>query len=249
MKMKNLLIGGMSLALVACISVGGTLAYLTAKTDTMTNTFTVGAGYGNNVLTLDETKVIKEGDVVKENPTVIGGEGNRTSDDQTYAPINIGDQFVKDPTFHVKANSASSYVFAKVTGMDKLVAKGFIVGNKDVGGKLTAGIDKNVWERVADENGDPVQTGDKKYDGYYIYKGTKSTYGVIATSTSDIDLEALFTYIELPATVENMPNLGEKGMSINVAGAIIQSENLDESTALTEVLKIEGFGTAASAVD
>ena len=31
MKMKNMLIGGMSLALVACISVGATLAALTAN--------------------------------------------------------------------------------------------------------------------------------------------------------------------------------------------------------------------------
>ena len=245
MKMKNMLIGGMSLALVACISVGATLAYLTAKTDTMTNTFTVGAGYGNNVLTLDETKVIVK-DGVKENPTAIGGEGERTSVDQTYAPINIGDQFVKDPTFHVAKNSASSYVFAKVTGMDELVAKKFIVGNKGADGKLTVGIDKNVWERVADENGDPVQTSDKNYDGYYIYKGTKSTDGVIATSTNNIDLEALFTYIELPATVESMPDMTSNN-TIDVAGAIIQSENLDKSTALDEVLKIEGFGTVASA--
>lgn len=39
MKMKNLLIGGMSLALVACISIGGTLAYLQAEDDALTNTF------------------------------------------------------------------------------------------------------------------------------------------------------------------------------------------------------------------
>ena len=242
MKMKNLLIGGMSLALVACISVGATLAYLTAKTDTITNTFTVGAGYEDNVLTLDETKVTEK-DGVKENPTAIGGKGERTSENQTYAPINIGDQFVKDPTFHVAANSASSYVFAKVTGVDELVAKDFVVSaslptNKDV--KVT-GIDEH-WVKVANEDGS-VPVDDSKLDGYYRYNA------VVATSKEATDLPALFNTIVLPATVENMPNLGEKGMSINVAGAIIQSENLDESTALTEVLKIEGFGTAASAVD
>ena len=41
MKMKNMLIGGMSLVLVACISVGGTLAYLSSQTGTATNTFTM----------------------------------------------------------------------------------------------------------------------------------------------------------------------------------------------------------------
>lgn len=45
MKMKNLLIGGMSLALVACISIGGTLAYLQATDTQLKNTFT----FANNI--------------------------------------------------------------------------------------------------------------------------------------------------------------------------------------------------------
>lgn len=39
MKMKNILISGMSLALVACITIGGTLAYLSDQDGTLTNTF------------------------------------------------------------------------------------------------------------------------------------------------------------------------------------------------------------------
>ena len=45
MKMKNLLIGGMSLALVACISIGGTLAYLQAEDTELKNTFQ----FANNI--------------------------------------------------------------------------------------------------------------------------------------------------------------------------------------------------------
>lgn len=45
MKMKNLLIGGMSLALVACISIGGTLAYLQATDTQLENTFK----FANNI--------------------------------------------------------------------------------------------------------------------------------------------------------------------------------------------------------
>lgn len=51
MKMKNMLIGGMSLALVACISVGGTLAYLTATDKELTNTFKFGG------ITIDVTEI------------------------------------------------------------------------------------------------------------------------------------------------------------------------------------------------
>ena len=51
MKMKNMLIGGMSLALVACISVGATLAYLTDTSDTVTNTF-----YGSDGISMTLTE-------------------------------------------------------------------------------------------------------------------------------------------------------------------------------------------------
>ena len=42
MKKRNLLISLLSLALVAVIGVGATLAYFTDKTDTKKNTFTTG---------------------------------------------------------------------------------------------------------------------------------------------------------------------------------------------------------------
>lgn len=48
---KKTLISIIAVALVICVSIGGVLAYLTAKTDTITNTFTVG----NVDLTLTET--------------------------------------------------------------------------------------------------------------------------------------------------------------------------------------------------
>ena len=61
MKMKNMLIGGMSLALVACISIGGTLAYLTSKTDTMTNEFKFG-GFTITQTEEADTKATSDGE-------------------------------------------------------------------------------------------------------------------------------------------------------------------------------------------
>ena len=69
---------------VAVASVGGTLAWLTTKTDTVTNTFTVG----NIGLNLSET-------------------------DRTYK-IVPGVNIPKDPKVTVAANSEKCYVFLKV---------------------------------------------------------------------------------------------------------------------------------------
>ncbi|OUN86796.1 hypothetical protein B5G03_06100, partial [Gemmiger sp. An50] len=42
MNKKNILTAAVSLSLVACLSIGATLAYFTDKSDTMTNVFTTG---------------------------------------------------------------------------------------------------------------------------------------------------------------------------------------------------------------
>lgn len=57
MKRKNMISMVTSLALVGVVAVGGTLALLTSNTDTVTNTFAIGNGYGENALTLDEAPV------------------------------------------------------------------------------------------------------------------------------------------------------------------------------------------------
>lgn len=247
MKMKNLLIGGMSLALVACISIGGTLAYLSKTSNTVTNTFTVGEGYATNALTLDET--LKEG---TKNPTEISST-KRTNGTltQEYAPVNIGDKIAKDPSFHVAAKSADSYVFAKVSGVDELIAEGFKVSTADPATLVTADDINNVqnglstakWVKVANEDGTTIAgevKDDGKLDGYYRY------VTVVATSDTQTDLEPLFKSVVLPANVTEMPKLEGK-MSIEVKGAIVQSDNLTEAQAWDQAKQLSGFGTVASA--
>lgn len=81
---KKLLASVVAIALVACCVIGGTLAWLTDKTDSITNTFTVG----NVDLTLTET----------------------TSD---YKMVP-GNTIAKNPTVTVTAGSEDCYVFVKV---------------------------------------------------------------------------------------------------------------------------------------
>ena len=81
-------------------SVMGTLAYLQDKTDTVTNTMSVG----KVEISLSESKVNEYGEVVVGADPVI---------ENSYKLIP-GLEYTKDPTVTVKANSEACYVFVKV---------------------------------------------------------------------------------------------------------------------------------------
>lgn len=90
--MNKKLITAASIALAACVAIGGTIAYLTAKTDTITNTFTVGDV--NVALT----------------------EFEKDSADQKKWTLDVlpGQATPKDPKVSVEAGDEDSYVFVKV---------------------------------------------------------------------------------------------------------------------------------------
>ena len=93
------------LALVACAvllvvgSIAGTYAFLTFKTDTVTNTFT----YGNIQITLNEANVTEYG--------VVDGDTRVKANEYKLIP---GHNYVKDPTITVLADSEACYLFVKV---------------------------------------------------------------------------------------------------------------------------------------
>lgn len=89
-------------ATLVVASVLGTMAFLTSKTATVDNTFTVG----NVAITLDEAKTNDNG-----NGKPVEGAARVT--ENTYKLIP-GHEYTKDPTIHVAAGSENSYVFVKV---------------------------------------------------------------------------------------------------------------------------------------
>lgn len=107
------------IALVGAVAVGGTLALLSTKSNDVTNTFTVGAGYADNHdLYLDEAKV----------EHVVTGE-NIGDYEETTAPRVTGNAYnnlvadaklAKDPQFHIAADCqvAASWIVAKVDGFN-----------------------------------------------------------------------------------------------------------------------------------
>lgn len=90
--MKKKLTVVAALVLVLAMGVGGTLAYLTDKSDTVTNTFTVG----NVKIELDETK---------------GGDNHQFK-------MIPGDKIAKDPKVTVGDTSEDCYLFVKLEKSD-----------------------------------------------------------------------------------------------------------------------------------
>ncbi|OUP25174.1 SipW-dependent-type signal peptide-containing protein [Gemmiger sp. An194] len=153
MKMKNMLIGGMSLALVACISIGATLAYLSDTTTKVSNTFTF-----DNAIDID----------LKEHPLSAWNEEEGKWDQtdwnyrvttNTYDNILPNDVLQKDPTVKV--------VTVPDTGMNLYV----IVNGLDT--NMVANIDTtNTWDKIANVDGStPVN---ESQNGIYKCKGTVS---------------------------------------------------------------------------
>lgn len=114
MKMKNMLIGGMSLALVACISIGGTLAYLTANDGALTNNFE----FSENGITLDlwenASNVAGSDEATEREIGKVGGE-NATDKGFAYNDVIPGATYLKDVNITIGADTVyDTIVFVQI---------------------------------------------------------------------------------------------------------------------------------------
>lgn len=112
MKKKNILLAGISVALVAALSVGATLAYLTAKDDqNVTNTF----AFASNI-TVD----------LKETTPAAAALGQATAsgtNDTGFAYTNVvpGQTLPKNPYVTI-TSTVDTYLFIKVAGLSQYVS-------------------------------------------------------------------------------------------------------------------------------
>ena len=125
----------LAISIVAALAVGGTLAYLTSVTDTVTNTFTVG----DVEITMDEQKVTEAG--------VADGTTRQTTNSYKLMP---GHPYIKDPTIHVTNNKEDCYLFVKInnTISSLLITENTTIGEttyKSIADQLT----ENHWELVS----------------------------------------------------------------------------------------------------
>ena len=194
MKKKRVLTMIAAMAMTAVVCVGGTLAFLSQKSNTVTNAVTIGTGYaedpdGHHGLFLDETEY-----QYNEDKKVNEITGDRTEDGNTYENLLPTYSFTKDPMVTMVGGSVQSYVFVKVEGVDGLEAitapngSGTVFDIADWNtGDGKAWLKVNTNGTVAD-----IQEG----DGYYVYQGTMATSNIV-----DVSLETEGSPIQLPEAI------------------------------------------------
>lgn len=178
--MNKKLITAASIALAACVAIGGTIAYLTDKTDTITNTFTVG-------------KV----------------DINLTETERTYKMIP-GTTLDKDPTVTVEAGSEDSWVFVKVdetNNLDTYIEYGTADGweaLEDVEGvfyRYVKAADEDQTFSVLANNKvvvkDTVTTDQMEAAKTHIPKLTFTAYAIQAKKGNDTSFTAAEAWAEL----------------------------------------------------
>lgn len=140
-------------AALVVASVLGTMAFLTSKTDKVTNTFTVG----KVAITLDEAKT-------NENGTPVTGAERVKANNYKLIP---GHKYTKDPTIHVDSSSEKSYVFVKVVNN---LATANAEAAKDDNYKTVAGqMDDLGWKQLV-VDGNTIK--DTWYKEVAVDKGT-----------------------------------------------------------------------------
>ena len=208
--LKKLLLAVCCAALLVCVSIGATVAYLTS-TKTVKNTFTVG----NVQIKLDEEDITKS-------------DGSRTEEGNVYK-IFPGRSYKKDPTVTVKAGSEESYVRMKVEveNIDQLKAVFTDASYYAEDGTFLLQNLVKGWEPTNWISYGYTQSADGKTGTYeFRYKDT-----VKNDKTNDQKLEPLFTTIVIPGDVDNdgLKKLGN--VEINITAEAIQKEGFDTATA------------------
>ena len=199
---KKILLVGLLVVLVAAVSVGLTVAYLTSA-DTVTNTFTVG-----------DVKIALDEAAVNENGEAIPGADRVKANTYKLIP---GHTYVKDPTVTVKAGSAESYVRMLVT-VTNSSAFDAVLPNADLRA-IFGGYDDSKWTYVKNtENADNTRT--------YEFR-----YHTTVTASADKALEPLFTGITVPGTLNNDQLKTLQGAQIIVEAEAIQADSFDNADA------------------
>lgn len=219
MKTKNkaLLLSLCAVLLVAA-SVFGTLAYLTSS-DSVVNTFTVG----NVQIKLDEAKV---GDDGKKTTPEERTETTVTDNGKTYGGNSYhllpGHSYDKDPTVTVKGGSEDAYVRLLVTvTFEKELAKDLL--NTDLSDIFT-GYNKSNWARVSYNAGTATVDSKTVTQISYEYRYVGTENHIVASSSTDTKLPALFTGVKVPDAWGNDELAAVGNFTISIVGQAIQAD-------------------------
>lgn len=217
MKKKSLVTMLASVALVAVVGVGATLAFLSDSTGTLVNTFSTTTGYTGEDQAVEIQESILEEDGTYGDKTSYGVDGFTGN---AYTDLLPGDSVTKDPNVLLGEESIDSYVFIKLEGADALAAV-------DRDGDLKADFSitgfSSKWEKV---------DGSEGLDGYYVYKAATGTdaYKVAAgTQTDDLFTTVTYNTYVTADTDSTLP-------SIKLTAYAVQYKNVSLDEAKTLVM-------------
>ena len=166
--MKKTLTIVMAMVLVAAVAITGTLAYMSAQADPVTNTFK----FGNMVITLDESKVDEDG-------RIITGEGAARVVENEYK-VAPGATVEKDPTVHVQQGSEKCYVYVSVQN------------NMLINGKEVASYTPNAgWTKIGENTAEHtvVYKYSEVVDASAATKDLTSVFSQVTFKGNDITLD------------------------------------------------------------
>ena len=206
MKARKILVSLAALALVAAISIGGTIAYLTS-TDKVENTFTVGKV---NIV-LDEAKANTDG-------TLVEGAKRVQANEYHLLP---GHTYNKDPMVTVKGGSEDCYVkmtvtFTNAKELDAIFAS---EGGADMTSIFKGYSDAN-W--IAKNITKDETANTRTYEFWY-----KEPVGA---PTADVALDALFDFITVPGDITQEQLETIEDMTITVNAYAIQADGSTDAT-------------------
>lgn len=205
MTKKKIMMAAVSAGLVAVVGIGGTLAYLSSRSETVENTFSVGTGFipgpdRQQAVWLDEKDV--DGSQTGKNLVNSGRDlGN------TYTDINPGDVEDKDPTVYLTQGSVESYVFVKVTGVDELES----IKVNNVQAFEVTGWNTGYWVKADETTGKDgiyVANGGNTIDFSGVEEGSEQ-YGTYKPLGNGDTAIPVFTNVTMNKDLTAMPEKAE----------------------------------------
>lgn len=214
MKKKSIALTLTAVMLALAVGIGGTIAYFTSTTDEVKNTFTTG----NVGITLDEAKVVKNGD------TWTATNDPRVKENK-YETVYPGAELPKDPTIHVNTDSQEAYVAMKVVVTKANEWKTALEAKHIQLADVVKGHDETMWARVGDVKFDNVND---TATYFYMYK----------TTVKAGDNCMLFNQVIIPAAFDNDELAKIDGFTMTATGYAIQAQGVNAETAKAGLLEL-----------
>lgn len=207
-KGKRTLIMAASIVLSLCLTVFGTLAYL-SDSHTVVNTFTVG----NVDITVNETEVDPNGE-----PT-----GNEERVETNEYHLMPGHTYTKDPTMTVHPGSEHSYVRMVVTlnKLEELKAIACLGGEDFTIENIISGWDSELWSLHATTEDEASNTVTYEFRYHETVDASELE--------EDLVLEPLFTEISMPGEITGEELATIADLELTIHGHAIQVLGFDDA--------------------